>query len=77
MNKNDRATIEQIKEILDNGRAMLEELRDSHQERLENMSNGFEGTSRYEEMESQQGTLDQLHDDLENVLAEFDELDGM
>jgi hypothetical protein len=75
MNVKDRSTIERIKNLLDEGRAMLEELRDSHQERLDNMSNGFEGTPRYETMESQQGTLEQLHDDLENLLAEFDEIE--
>jgi hypothetical protein len=76
MNIKEKQQIRRARDLLTEATAILQGVRNSHQERVDAMQEcNLAESERCLHMEEQQGTLEELCDTLENAEADFDNLE--
>ncbi|MBQ0159010.1 MAG: hypothetical protein KBT28_00065 [Bacteroidales bacterium] len=74
MNKQDRKELEKAIKLIEDAMDILDWVRFGHQEKMNNIPEGLQGTDRYQEMEDAQYTMDSEWDNLESVRDNIQEL---
>lgn len=68
MNKNDKKELQEAIELLDNAKTIIERIRDSEQEKFENLNEGLQQTERGQQFEENASTLDDIVSEVESAM---------
>ena len=76
MNNPRRKRIKEAYDLIDQGRSILEEVKDEEQEYADNMPESMHGHDKHTEAEEDASTLEEAHDSAQEAIEHLDNLNN-